>query len=162
MSALDTTVHRLAATLLARGQRLTVAESCTGGGIAAALPDLAGSSQWFERGFVVYSNESKAELLGVAPDTLITQGAVSEATVTEMARGALAHSPADWALAVSGIAGPDGGSAEKPVGTVCFAWAGPLGWSCAETRHFAGDRAAVRQQSVVWALERLQNILNTV
>ncbi len=134
-----------------RGGLLVTAESCTGGWIAQVATSLAGSSDWFERGFVTYSNASKEELLGVRRETLERHGAVSEEIAREMALGALAHSRGTLALAVTGIAGPGGGSPAKPVGTVCFAWA--RGGSVrAETRHFAGDREAVRRQSVEHAL----------
>lgn len=148
-------VSALADRLLARGEWLATAESCTGGGVAAAITDLAGSSAWFERGFVTYSNAAKEELLGVPATTLERHGAVSEATARAMAQGTLARSPADWSVAITGIAGPGGGSPDKPVGLVCFAWARKEGGCEAETRHFAGDRAAVRRQSVAHALAGL-------
>ncbi len=152
-------VQRLAAAVgvaLARdGARLALAESCTGGLVAAAITDVAGSSAWFDRGFVTYSNAAKADLLGVTAATLQREGAVSEATAREMATGALAHSAADWAVAVTGIAGPGGGSATKPVGTVCFAWVRRGAPAGAATRHFPGDRAAVRAASVAAALQGL-------
>ncbi len=135
-----------------RGERLATAESCTGGWVAQCATAIAGSSDWFERGFVTYSNEAKTEMLGVAPDTLARHGAVSPAVALEMSTGALRHSRAQWALAITGIAGPTGGSTEKPVGTVCFAWAGPDGFVDGETRHFPGDRAAVRRAAVEHAL----------
>ena len=152
-------VEQVAATLLARQWLLTTAESCTGGGIASALTDLAGSSQWFERGFVTYSNQAKQDMLGVRAETLESHGAVSEATVVEMVTGALQHSRAQVALAVSGIAGPSGGSPDKPVGTVCLSWAlaGQAPRVC--TEHFAGDRAAVREQTVVRALQGLLDVV---
>lgn len=131
---------------------LVTAESCTGGGIAAAVTSVAGSSGWFERGFVTYSNAAKRELLDVQEATLLAHGAVSEATVREMAAGALRHSAAQVAVAVSGIAGPDGGTPDKPVGTVCLGWSGAGMPSRSETRHFPGDRAAVQRQSVAAAL----------
>ena len=131
---------------------LVTAESCTGGWVAQVATSLAGSSDWFERGFVTYSNAAKEELLGVRRETLERHGAVSEETAREMALGALARSRGTLALAITGIAGPGGGSAAKPVGTVCFAWAGAGGKLRAETRHFAGDREAVRRQSVEHAL----------
>lgn len=121
--------------------------------MAQAVTAIAGSSDWFERGFVTYSNESKAEMLGVRRETLEHCGAVSEETALEMALGALAHSRGTLALAVTGIAGPGGGSATKPVGTVCFAWARRGGGARSETRRFAGDREAVRRQSVEHALQ---------
>jgi nicotinamide-nucleotide amidase len=135
-----------------RGALLVTAESCTGGWAAQAITAIAGSSAWFERGFVTYSNEAKAELLGVRRETLECHGAVSEETAREMALGALARSRGSVALAITGIAGPGGGSAAKPVGTVCFAWAARGGALRSETRLFAGDREAVRRQSVERAL----------
>lgn len=137
-----------------RSQALTIAtaESCTGGWVAKVLTDIAGSSAWFERGFITYSNAAKQEMLGVRPDLIDTEGAVSEAVVREMVRGAIANSNADLALAVSGIAGPGGGTPEKPVGTVWFAW-GRSG-SAVVTRmlRFSGDRERVRRQAVLAAL----------
>ncbi len=145
--------EQLGAELRRHGLMLAVAESCTGGWIAQAVTAVAGSSQWFERGFVTYSNTAKMEMLGVQPTTLNAHGAVSEATVREMAEGALAHSHAQVALAVSGIAGPGGGTLDKPVGTVWFAWS-RLGWSTqAQVRRLSGDREAVRRQAVVVALQ---------
>jgi nicotinamide-nucleotide amidase len=148
---LEALAAEVGALLLSNGQRLATAESCTGGWVAQCLTAIAGSSDWFERGFVTYSNEAKQEMLGVEPDTLMTHGAVSEAVAAAMAIGALRHSHADWALAITGIAGPGGGSAEKPVGTVCFGWAGPDGGVEVETCHFAGSREDVRAQSVAQA-----------
>lgn len=152
---LDALAHRLGDTLAARGWRLATAESCTGGGIAAAVTAIGGSSAWFERGFVTYSNEAKTDMLGVSPQTLAARGAVSEATVREMAEGALGRSRAELSIAVSGIAGPSGGSAAKPVGTVCLGWAVKGQPSRSETLHFAGDREAVRRQTVLRALHIL-------
>lgn len=159
---MDVTQHeleRLAArvgdVLSARGWRLATAESCTGGWAAQAVTAVPGSSVWFDRGFVTYSNEAKLEMLGVQADTLASFGAVSEATVREMAAGALARSRAQAAFAISGIAGPTGGSAEKPVGTVCFAWALAGKGVEALTRHFDGDRRAIRAASVREALQGL-------
>jgi nicotinamide-nucleotide amidase len=148
---------------------LSTAESCTGGMIAAACTDLAGSSQWFERGFVSYSNEAKHDMLAV-PKALIEQhGAVSEAVAQAMVLGALTKSQAQVALAVTGIAGPTGGSPAKPVGTVCFAWGLPTdggptigaetAWVKVQTCHFAGDRAAVRQATLSHALGQLLQLL---
>lgn len=145
--------------LLARNESLTLAESCTGGGLACAVTEIAGSSAWFERGFVTYSNAAKSELLGVPEITIERHGAVSEATARAMAEGALAHSSAHWAVAITGIAGPAGGSADKPVGTVCFAWAGRDLGCQAQTRCFSGDRSAVRAQSVAYALRGLIHLL---
>lgn len=151
-------VADIATQLLARGQMLATAESCTGGMIAAACTDLAGSSQWFERGLVSYSNEAKAELLGVPPALIEAHGAVSEPVARAMAAGAVAHSRAQVAVAVTGVAGPTGGSAAKPVGTVWFGWAVD-GTVHTELQHFAGDRAAVRSATVAHALQRLHQYL---
>ena len=147
-------IAQLADALVRRGWYLACAESCTGGGIAAALTDVAGSSAWFDRGFVTYSNAAKREMLGVSAQTLEHHGAVSCETVLEMAQGALGHSSARLAVAVSGIAGPGGGSPEKPVGTVWIAWAGPNGAE-AVPHLFPGDRRAVREASVDAALQGL-------
>jgi nicotinamide-nucleotide amidase len=144
--------------LAAAGLVLVTAESCTGGWIAKCMTDIAGSSGWLDRGFVTYSNAAKQEMLGVDPATLALYGAVSEPVVQQMAEGAMGRSAAQVAVAVSGIAGPGGGSAEKPVGMVCFGFALPDGVST-ETRHFAGDRDAVRRQSVRHALSRLIELL---
>ena len=160
MKDLEKIAEQLAPALLARGEWLATAESCTGGWVAQALTAIAGSSAWFERGFVTYSNAAKMEMLGVPQATLDAGGAVSEATAQAMAAGALAHSHAHWSLAITGVAGPSGGSPAKPVGTVCFGWAGPDGLLLAETRHFAGDREAVRAQSVAHALSRLLKLLD--
>lgn len=141
--------------LKARGWTLTLAESCTGGWAAQAVTAIAGSSAWFDRGFVTYSNAAKQEMLGVTRFTLETHGAVSEHTALEMALGALKHSHANIAASITGIAGPDGGTAEKPVGTVCLAWATAEGLSESAILHFSGDREQVRQQSVKAALEGL-------
>ena len=145
---------RLGAALLAARQTVATAESCTGGGIAEALTRIAGSSRWFERGWVTYSNRAKQDDLHVPAALLAAGGAVSEAVVRAMAEGARARAGTDWAVAVSGIAGPDGGSPDKPVGTVWLAWAGAAG-THAERHHFAGDRGAVRQQTVQRALSGL-------
>lgn len=149
---LEALAAQLGALLLANGQQVCCAESCTGGWLAQCLTAIAGSSAWFERGFVTYSDRAKCEMLGVGADTLAAHGAVSEPTAAAMARGALRHSAADWAVAITGVAGPGGGSPDKPVGTVCFAWAGPGERLATETCHFAGDRQAVRAQSVAHAL----------
>lgn len=157
----------LGALLRAQRLMLVTAESCTAGGIAYAVTSVAGSSAWFDRGFVTYSNESKLQVLGVSPVYLRDYGAVSEPVARAMALGALTHSAAQAAIALTGIAGPDGGAPDKPVGTVCFAWAirrrpaegierapgAAAPWVRTATRHFEGDRAAVRAQSIVAALE---------
>ncbi len=144
--------ERLGRLLRERGCLLVTAESCTGGWIAKCVTDVPGSSTWFERGFVTYSNAAKQELLGVGADVLARCGAVSEATALAMAAGALARSRAEVAVAVTGIAGPSGGTAEKPVGTVWIAW--QLRNRPAQSRlfHFQGDREAVRRQAVAAAL----------
>ena len=156
--ALEANLIQISTTLLARGWMLATAESCTGGMIAAACTDLAGSSQWFERGFVTYSNEAKAEMLAVPPGLIEEHGAVSESVARAMADGALAHSRAQVSLAVTGIAGPTGGTEAKPVGTVWFAWC-VGGETHSEMQHFAGDRAAVRMATVRYALKRLLSLL---
>lgn len=147
-------VTQLAAALLARGAQMATAESCTGGLIAGACTDIAGSSDWFERGFVSYSNQAKSEMLGVDAALIDAHGAVSEAVALAMARGAVAHSRAQCSLAVTGVAGPGGGSPAKPVGTVWFGWCVD-GHTDAECLRFDGDRAAVRQQTVEHALRGL-------
>lgn len=151
-------VERLAIQLQAKGWLLASAESCTGGLIAAACTDLAGSSLWFERGFITYSNQAKSEMLGVDTALITAHGAVSEAVARAMAQGALVHSNAQVTVAVTGIAGPSGGSPAKPVGTVCFGFALP-GRLQTEQQHFTGDRAAVRAASVQHALQGLLELL---
>lgn len=143
--------ERTGAALSERDWMLATAESCTGGWVGEAVTAVPGSSRWYDRGFITYTNTAKQEMLGVREVTLAAYGAVSEATVAEMAAGALVRSHAQVALAISGIAGPGGGSLEKPVGTVCFAWANSDGVR-AETRHFVGDRKAIREQAVIHAL----------
>ena len=143
---------RVGRRLKAKKRLLVSAESCTGGWVAQVVTSIPGSSAWFERGFVTYSNAAKRELLGVKAATLKKHGAVSEETAREMARGALARSNGNLALAVTGIAGPGGGSRDKPVGTVCFAWVYKQQLR-SETRRFPGDRESVRRKSVVRALQ---------
>ncbi|CAN7195043.1 CinA family protein [Pseudorhodoferax sp. LjRoot39] len=157
--SVDVLVLRLADVLRARGLMLATAESCTGGLIAGACTDLAGSSDWFERGFVSYSNAAKTELLGVDAALIVAHGAVSEPVARAMAQGAVRHAHAQLAVAVTGVAGPGGGSAEKPVGTVWFGWALP-GGTHTEVQCFAGDRAAVRAATVRHALARLLDLLD--
>ncbi len=153
-------VEQLAELFLKTSTRLVTAESCTGGGLAEILTRIPGSSVWFERGFVTYSNESKNELLDVQMETLEQYGAVSEETAIAMAEGALNHSHADYSVAITGIAGPDGGTEDKPVGTVCFAWSERGKSGTAARICFDGDRLKVRDQSCLLAmqglLERLQ------
>lgn len=152
-------VASLAVLLQERGLMLTVAESCTGGWLAKVCTDMPGSSGWFERGFVTYTNEAKQEMLDVSTETLQVHGAVSEVTVAEMAIGALRHSHALVAISISGVAGPGGGSEEKPVGTVCFGWA--VGGESIETEvmHFSGGRNEVRAKAVLHALQGLSQRL---
>ena len=142
-----------------RSLTLTTAESCTGGWAAQVVTHTAGSSAWFERGFVTYSNEAKTAMLGVRPETLLAHGAVSLETAQEMASGALENSNALISLAITGIAGPTGGSPDKPVGTVCFAWCRKGETPVAETRHFEGNREEIREQSVIHALEGALRLL---
>jgi len=156
---LEAAALKLGQALRARGWRLATAESCTGGWIGKALTDVAGSSQWFDGGIVAYSNAAKTALLGVAGNVLAAHGAVSEEAVRAMAEGARQKFAADLSIAVSGIAGPDGGTADKPVGTVHFAWATASGVAAAR-RIFAGGRESVRRQTVALALERLIELVN--
>jgi len=153
--ALTALSQRVGAALQKAGVTLATAESCTGGWIAEVVTQTVGSSSWFECGFVTYSNKAKVQLLGMSPKTLVKHGAVSEETAAAMTLGALARCEADIVLSVTGIAGPGGGTADKPVGTVSFGWAGRDQTPETATRHFSGDRADVRRQSVVFALEGL-------
>lgn len=152
---LEALAARLGTLLSSEQLKLVTAESCTGGWVAQCLTAIAGSSAWFDRGFVTYSNEAKQEMLGVPPDMLAEHGAVSQPVAVAMAEGALRNSRADWAVAITGIAGPTGGSPQKPVGTVCFAWGGRDGRIVTSTRHFPGSREDVRAQSVEHALSGL-------
>jgi len=147
--------------LLAKKARLAVAESCTGGLIAKLVTYIAGSSDWFERGLVTYSNASKQDLLGVAPEVIAQHGAVSREAAEAMARGLLVMTPADWGIAVTGIAGPGGGSPEKPVGLVWFAWAHRDGPVEAESRQFPGGREQIRAAAAEAALQGLLKRLET-
>ncbi len=155
---LDVLALRLGRALLVRGWRVSTAESCTGGWIAKTLTDVPGSSEWFDGGMVAYSNDAKTDLLGVGTDLLAQHGAVSEAVVRAMANGARERFRSELAVAVSGIAGPEGGTPDKPVGTVCFAFATPAVTGAAR-RVFTGGREAVRRQSVAFALERLVDLV---
>ena len=157
---MDTLARKVGESLQRAGVRLAAAESCTGGWVAQVVTSVAGSSEWFDRGFVTYSNDAKRELLGVREETLRRHGAVSEETAREMATGALSRSRAGFALAITGIAGPTGGSAAKPVGTVCFAWARSGAATVSETCRFDGDREAVRRQSVVHALHKMLELVD--
>jgi nicotinamide-nucleotide amidase len=145
--------ERVGHALKQKGVMLASAESCTGGWVGEAVTAVPGSSEWFERGFITYTNAAKQEMLGVRESTLAAHGAVSEATVLEMAAGALANSRATIAVSVSGVAGPSGGTATKPVGMVCIGWCVRGSTPFAVTRNFRGDRESVRRQSVVVALE---------
>lgn len=150
---------RLGRRLRAAGEMLVTAESCTGGWVSEVVTSVSGSSRWFERGFVTYSDAAKRQMLGVGKKTLKKHGAVSQETAREMARGALKRSRGSIAVAVTGVAGPTGGSAAKPVGTVCFSWRkGKIARS--ETLHFKGNRESVRRQSVVRALEGVLEMLD--
>jgi nicotinamide-nucleotide amidase len=151
----DYLLEQIAQCLLARKEMLVVAESCTGGGIAKAVTDLPGSSRWFERGYVTYSNEAKRELLGVPNETLEIRGAVSIETAVAMAEGALRNSHAQVSAAVTGIAGPDGGTPDKPVGLVCFAWSAIQSETISTSTVFSGDRKTIREQAILMALQGL-------
>lgn len=152
----------LGAALKARQWQVATAESCTGGGVSAAITAIAGSSRWFGYGVVTYANQAKQKLLKVDPETLASQGAVSEPVVCQMLDGALELSGAEIALAVSGIAGPDGGSDDKPVGTVWFAWGCASGERITACHHLEGDRGAVQYQAIVVALTGLLHLVQTV
>lgn len=145
-----------------RGVMLATAESCTGGLLGAVVTAVPGSSHWYERGFIAYTNTAKREMLGVKTETLTRFGAVSEPTARAMVEGVLAASQADLAVAVTGIAGPGGGTPEKPVGTVCLAWAVRRQAAYAVTQRFHGDRETIRRAAVIAALEGLKNLLNSL
>lgn len=157
--AIETLAAQVGAALQERGLKLATAESCTGGWVSQALTSIAGSSAWFERGFVTYSNDAKEDMLGLPGVTLRDYGAVSKETAGEMAAGALIHSRADVALSITGIAGPSGGSPDKPVGTVCLAWCLYGSVPVIVQEQFNGDRQAVRRQAVVRSLEGLLTLL---
>jgi nicotinamide-nucleotide amidase len=164
MNALDT-AKALASLLETAGWKVALAESCTGGLVCATLTELAGSSNWFERGYITYSNQAKTECLGVSAELIESHGAVSEPVARAMAEGAQRNAKVEAAISITGIAGPTGGSTEKPVGTVCFAWAiqdkEVLTTTC-KTKLFSGDRQAVRQQATDFALEELLTLLKAV
>ncbi len=157
---LDPLAAAIGAALKQKGLMMAAAESCTGGGISEVITDIPGSSAWFDRGFVTYSYEAKVDLLGVKRETLVDFGAVSEQTALEMVGGAISHSRAQVAVAVTGIAGPDGGMPDKPVGTVWFAWKFPKRPAISEICQFAGDRAAVRHKTIEHALQVLLDNLS--
>jgi len=152
-------VARLSAGLVSRDMKIVTVESCTGGSVAALFTDLSGSSMWFDRGFVTYSNASKVEMVGVDAAILQQYGAVSEQVASEMAQGGVKHSDAQCALSITGIAGPGGGGKSKPVGMVCFAWAGFMEPVTTSTKYFQGDRSAVRAQSVYFAVQESIRLL---
>ena len=154
-------VELIARTMTLRGGMLATAESCTGGGLAYLLTSIPGSSAWFERGFITYSNDSKRELLGVPVDLLDTYGAVSEQTATAMAAGAVENSHAEVSVAITGIAGPEGGTEEKPVGTVCMAWCIRNGETRTTKVVFGGDRRKIREQAILMALQGLLDLLES-
>lgn len=156
-----TLVERLAESLLRNNERLVTTESCTGGGLAYLLTSVAGSSRWFERGFVTYSNHSKRQMLAVPEATLEQFGAVSEETAAAMAEGALEHAPAEISVSITGIAGPDGGTPAKPVGMVCFGWSRRGDQTRTATVSFTGDRQQVREQAVLMALQGLLDLLES-
>ncbi len=151
--------ERVGTLLSDKGHILVTAESCTGGGIASAITDIAGSSAWFDCAFITYSNEAKTDMVDVNPETLDNYGAVSQETVTEMAAGAITNSRGTVAVSVSGIAGPTGGTAEKPVGTVWFGWKIANEQEKQQKVCFSGDRQTVRQQACIYALEGLLELL---
>ena len=155
----QTTLTMVAESLITSNQMLAVAESCTGGWLAKVCTDLPGSSRWFERGFVTYSNEAKVELLGVSEQTLANYGAVSEQTVREMTAGTLQRSHAHWSIAISGVAGPDGGTETNPVGSVWFAWQQQGAEALSNKALFSGERHRIREQSVEFALSELHKLL---
>lgn len=156
---LEELARRTGEALKAKGLALATAESCTGGWVAQVVTAIPGSSGWFDRGFITYTNSSKREVLGVKTETLARYGAVSELTARAMAEGALRHSQAQVALAITGVAGPGGGTLEKPVGTVWFAWAGKGRETLSRREMFAGERHAVRRQAVARALDGLLEFL---
>lgn len=156
---LEVLAAELGAAMLRHGWQLATAESCTGGWLAQVVTSVAGSSAWFDRGFVTYSNAAKQDMLGVQAATLASCGAVSEATAREMAHGALVHSAAQLAMAITGIAGPGGGTPEKPVGTVCFAWCVSGQPESSTTCRFSGERGQIRSASVAFALRQLKALV---
>jgi nicotinamide-nucleotide amidase len=156
---IDDVIATLAKTLLAKGWRLSTAESCTGGLVSASITALAGSSEWFERGYITYSNQAKSEDIDVSQNLIEEYGAVSDQVARAMALGTKQNSDSDIALSITGIAGPSGGSPEKPVGTVCFAWVLANDQMISETKHFEGDRQQIRQQACDFSLRKLLDLL---
>lgn len=156
--------QQLGQALMQNNATVTTAESCTGGGVASAITEVAGSSKWFGRGFITYANQAKHDMLNVPETVLSNEGAVSEAVVRAMVQGAAQAAGADYAVAISGIAGPGGGTEDKPVGTVWFAWFSPQGINC-QIHRLTGDRSAVREQAVKISLQELLHLVtgcNTV
>ncbi len=158
-SQLDDIIATLAKTLLAKRWRLSTAESCTGGLVSASITALAGSSEWFERGYITYSNQAKSEDIDVSQNLIEQYGAVSDQVARAMALGAKQNSGSDIALSITGIAGPSGGSPGKPVGTVCFAWVLSTDQMISETKHFVGDRQQIRQQACDFSLRKLLSLI---
>ena len=156
---IDDIIATMAKTLLAKGWRLSTAESCTGGLVSASITALAGSSEWFERGYITYSNQAKSEDIDVSQNLIEQYGAVSDQVARAMALGAKQNSGSDIALSITGIAGPTGGSSEKPVGTVCFAWVLANDQMISETKHFEGDRQQIRQQACDFSLRKLLSLV---
>jgi nicotinamide-nucleotide amidase len=156
---LDDIIAIMAKTLLAKKWRLSTAESCTGGLVSASITALAGSSEWFERGYITYSNQAKSEDIDVSQNLIEQYGAVSDQVARAMALGAKQNSGSDIALSITGIAGPTGGSPEKPVGTVCFAWVLTNDQMISETKHFEGDRQQIRQQACDFSLRKLLSLV---
>ncbi len=151
---------RAGKTLSQYGLKLVTAESCTGGGVGQAITDISGSSNWYDRGFITYSNQAKIEMLGISETTLDQHGTVSEQTAKEMLIGALNNSRAQIGVSITGIAGPSGGTEQKPIGMVCFAWGKQDNLMYSETHYFDGDRAAIRHQSIIVALEGIIDLVN--
>ena len=158
--ALLDAVNAIGTKLKAKKEMLATAESCTGGWVGQVITSVPGTSHWFDRGFITYSNAAKREMLGVPTETLTRFGAVSEQTARAMAEGVLPNSQARYALSITGIAGPEGGTPEKPVGHVCFAWAGHNLETVSECVRFDGDRQQVRIQAVLHSLERMAEVIN--
>jgi nicotinamide-nucleotide amidase len=156
---IDDITATLAKTFLAKGWRLSTAESCTGGLVSASITALAGSSEWFERGYITYSNQAKSEDIDVSQNLIEQYGAVSDQVARAMALGTKQNSGSDIALSITGIAGPSGGSSEKPVGTVCFAWVLANDQMISETKHFEGDRQQIRQQACDFSLRKLLSLV---
>lgn len=159
---LSSLLKELATICQEKSLKIVTAESCTGGGVAYEITSIPGSSNWFERGFVTYSNLSKVEMLGVAKNSIEMFGAVSREVAIQMAEGALKHSHANLSLAITGIAGPEGGSLQKPVGTCWFAWASPFFQTVSQQQHLGDDRCAIRSAAIFFALERLLQLIKNL